>query len=300
MILSPSSLLALTPTFHSEQGVEDVSGSAAYVRPSRRTMSVPAAAAITDVAVDGGLPQRSSRTRDERRQQRRDRQHHNKDDDDDQHTPPHKQHTSPPATSNSSSDHQPMQLSPTLDTQLAVSASSASVTVMAPCFEYLDHTADVQFHAWGDTLASAFTNLSLCLHTFMVDRPLPPAATTDCTSALPFTLTSHSLPSLLFHFLDESLYLFHTRDLLLVDAPIRQLASIEHSWLVEGDWRGVTFDGDVHGRGTEVKAITYSNMQLYVQGKRVGEEAGTGDGEEMAGAVAAAMHGADLYVIVDI
>ena len=191
-----------------------------------------------------------------------------------------------------------MAVSPTADD--TPSTTTATSFTQAPCFEFLDHTADVQFHAWGDDLAAAFTNLSLCMHTFMVDRPLPDPHSTHCTTTLRFTLTSHSLPSLLFHFLDESLYQFLARDLLVLDPRVRQLAQVEHSWLVEGEWRGVTYDGDVHGRGTEVKAITYSNMQLYVQGKRVGEEAGTGDGDEMASAAAAAMHGADLYVIVDI
>ena len=195
--------------------------------------------------------------------------------------------------------------SPTADSQSTTATTASTSPPTPPCFEFLDHTADVQYHAWGDTLATAFTNLSLAMHTFMTDHTLPNPHTTHPTTTLPFTLTSHSLPSLLFHFLDESLYLFLTRDLLIIDVPIRQLAQVEHSWLVAGEWRGVTFDGDVHGRGTEVKAITYSNMQIFVGGKRVGEEAGTGpvmdgDGEEVASVVGREMHGADLYVIVDI
>lgn len=243
-------------------------------------MSAPTSATASSM-VDSGLPQRSSRNRDERRQQRRNRQHHDTDDDNNNNH-----------NNNTDNEPQPMAVSPT------AASSAADWPTVAPCFEFLDHTADVQFHAWGDTLATAFTNLSLCMHTFMCDRPLPPP--THYTTVQRFTLTSHSLPSLLFHFLDESLYLFLTRDLLITAVPVHTLARTEHSWLVEGEWRGVRYEGDEYGRGTEVKAITYSNMQLYVEGKRVGEEAGTGGGEEMASAVTAAMHGADLYVIVDI
>ena len=246
---------------------------------------------------DSGLPQRSSRTRDERRLHRRNRQHQPTDDNDnhDLSTTP-LPHTPPPASTVDANEPQPMLLSTTADEQATNSPASSST---APCFEFLDHTADVQFHAWGDSLAAAFANLSLCMHSFLVDRPLP--SQQRVTAVVPFVLSSHSLPSLLFAFLDESLYLFLTRDLLITDVRVRQLLQTDHSWLVNGEWRGVTYDGDVHGRGTEVKAITYSNMQLYVHGKRVGEEAGTDDGDGGGEKKASAtMHGADLYVIVDI
>ena len=282
-------------------------------------MSVPAGAATA--TADSGLPQRSSRTRDERRQQRRNRQHNDADDDDDDNNgrkslgfqPTHTSQQTPQPNTHDD-EPQPMIVSPTnaatsstphinpsnsSATPSSSSSSSSTSSASPPCFEYLDHTADIQFHAWGATLSAAFANLSLCMHSFLTDTSLPPPHT--ATTLLPFTLTSHSLPSLLFHYLDESLYLFLTTDLLIVDVVITQLASIDHSWLIQGEWHGVTYNGDIHGRGTEVKAITYSNMQLYVDGKRVGEEAGTGgDVEETASAAAAALHGADLYVIVDI
>ena len=36
-------------------------------------------------------------------------------------------------------------------------------------YEYLDHTADVQLHAWGKTLEDAFTNVIKCMFNFITD-----------------------------------------------------------------------------------------------------------------------------------
>jgi hypothetical protein len=36
-------------------------------------------------------------------------------------------------------------------------------------YEYLDHTADVQLHAWGKTLGDAFINVIKCMFNFITD-----------------------------------------------------------------------------------------------------------------------------------
>lgn len=36
-------------------------------------------------------------------------------------------------------------------------------------YEYLDHTADVQLHAWGDSLEAAFQNIIPCMFNYLTD-----------------------------------------------------------------------------------------------------------------------------------
>lgn len=74
-------------------------------------------------------------------------------------------------------------------------------------FEYLDHTADVQLHAWGETLREAFENVALCMFNYMT--PL--------------------------------------KGIIVDPAQTRE---------------GERFDRERHACGTEVKAITYSAMQI--------------------------------------
>lgn len=36
-------------------------------------------------------------------------------------------------------------------------------------YEYLDHTADVQLHAWGESMEKAFENIIPCMFNYMTD-----------------------------------------------------------------------------------------------------------------------------------
>ncbi|XP_078041427.1 protein archease isoform X3 [Augochlora pura] len=70
-------------------------------------------------------------------------------------------------------------------------------------YEYLDHTADVQLHAWGSTLEEAFEQCGIAMFGYMTDLERVEIATKHDIEA-----EGHDLDSLLFHFLDELLYMF--------------------------------------------------------------------------------------------
>jgi len=76
----------------------------------------------------------------------------------------------------------------------------------------------------------------------------------------------HDLDSLLFNFLDELLFLFCTE--FFVARELEVTALDQDSWSLTARGRGEIFSRDTHVAGTEVKAITYSAMQiLQVEGK---------------------------------
>ncbi|KAM9686637.1 protein archease isoform 1-T1 [Trichechus inunguis] len=70
-------------------------------------------------------------------------------------------------------------------------------------YEYLDHTADVQLHAWGDTLEEAFEQCAMAMFGYMTDT-----GTVEPLHTVEVETQGDDLQSLLFHFLDEWLYKF--------------------------------------------------------------------------------------------
>jgi len=72
---------------------------------------------------------------------------------------------------------------------------------------------------------------------------------------------AHDIKSLLFKLLDEFLFKFSTDDIVCRDVKILELNTETFYLRVQGV--GETFSLDKHPQGCEIKAITYSNMQIY-------------------------------------
>jgi len=125
-------------------------------------------------------------------------------------------------------------------------------------FEYLDHTADIQVHSWGGTLGEALEGQALGMFNYMSELKfvnLDPA----CTREL-LTSEGHDLHSMVFGFLDELLFTFHTEN--IIACKVEVLDIDRDHWRVRCRIGGELFDRQRHDIGTEVKAITYSAMQV--------------------------------------
>uniref|UniRef100_A0ABK0LLZ5 Protein archease n=1 Tax=Rattus norvegicus TaxID=10116 RepID=A0ABK0LLZ5_RAT len=100
-------------------------------------------------------------------------------------------------------------------------------------YEYLDHTADVQLHAWGDTLEEAFEQCAMAMFGYMTDT-----GTVEPLQTVEVETQGDDLQSLLFHFLDEWLYRFSADEyfiprevkVLNIDQKNFKLRSIGHLW----------------------------------------------------------------------
>jgi SHS2 domain-containing protein len=147
-------------------------------------------------------------------------------------------------------------------------------------YEYLDHTADVQLHSWGESLEKAMENLVACMFNYMTDlRGIRPQEGQERT----VTVSAHDAPSLVFAFLQEWLTRFHEDG--FVPRRVRVLGSVDRGparWTVEAGAEGEAFDPSRHAPGTEVKAVTYSNLQVV-------DRSSEGEGGRC-----------DIWVIVDI
>lgn len=141
-------------------------------------------------------------------------------------------------------------------------------------YEYLDHTADVQLHAWGPTLKEAFEQSAKAMFGYITELD----TVSECKSET-ITVQGHDMESALYNFLDEWLFTFNA-DPFFVPFKIEitkftrnrketqiqnqtELEDNEDNIEIEAIGFGETFDLQKHPQGTEVKAITYSAMQIY-------------------------------------
>ena len=104
-----------------------------------------------------------------------------------------------------------------------------------------------------------------------------------------FEVEAHDMQSLLFAFLDELLFRFHTSMTVCRELQVSRID--RGAWRLSCVARGETFVDGVHEQGTEIKAITYSAMQIVERGAKNDGEARDAGGEKPA---------AEVFVIVDI
>ncbi|KAM3173175.1 hypothetical protein ACTXT7_013022 [Hymenolepis weldensis] len=110
-------------------------------------------------------------------------------------------------------------------------------------YEHLDHTADVQIHAWGKDIKEAFEQAAMGMFSYMTTD----YDSVDIKQTCEVEVEGSDMENLLFRFLDEWLFAFSADDFFFP-------RSVGY---------GEPFDLNRHPQGTEVKAITYSNMQIY-------------------------------------
>ncbi|XP_064897824.1 protein archease isoform X1 [Columba livia] len=123
-------------------------------------------------------------------------------------------------------------------------------------YEYLDHTADVQLHAWGDTLEEAFEQCVMAMFGYMTDTE-----TVEPVDTVEVEAEGHDMLSLLFHFLDEWLYKFSANEF-FIPREVKVLYIDRMQFKIRSIGWGEEFSLPKHPQGTEVKAITYSAMQI--------------------------------------
>lgn len=131
----------------------------------------------------------------------------------------------------------------------------APVALQSGGWEYLDHTADVQIHSWGIDISEAYGAAVVAMSGYMVELD-------DISGNLEAEIhvQGHDEQSLLFNLMDECLYVFHTEQFVTKRVVVQSLDTF--TWEMKAILQGGNFDSSRHSQGTEVKAITYSNMQI--------------------------------------
>lgn len=127
-------------------------------------------------------------------------------------------------------------------------------------YEYLDHTADVQLHSWGDSLKESFEQIAMAMFGYMTE-----IETVEMSESQELEIQleeGDDLLNLVFRWLDEWLFLFCAEPFFIPrKIVINEFDSVKG--YIKATGYGEQFSLEKHPQGTEVKAITYSNMQVH-------------------------------------
>ena len=119
---------------------------------------------------------------------------------------------------------------------------------MAKNFEFLEHTADVKFQAWGKTLEEAFSNCALALSKTLCKEEIKKKKTYRIKAY------GQDNESLLYNFLEELLYLFDTENFIL--AKVKEIKIKDNKLIAK-----VTGDNvEKYEIRTYIKSPTYNDM----------------------------------------
>jgi len=125
-------------------------------------------------------------------------------------------------------------------------------------YKFLDHTADIESESWGRTIEEAFSQCALSL--MAVISP-------DLEKISPLVqkvliIKAEDKEALLFDFLSEFLFIFDVEELIFNEINLEYIIKSNDSFELKAIMKGEEFDKKKHEIGTEVKAITYSFINI--------------------------------------
>ncbi|RLE51479.1 MAG: archease [Candidatus Methanomethylicota archaeon] len=127
-----------------------------------------------------------------------------------------------------------------------------------PPFEFLNHTADVYIAAHGKDLKEAFENAAKAMFQVMTD-----ISTIKPKISRHVKVEGFDLESLLYNWLEELLYIFNVDLIVFSKFNVKKIEKIgEEKYVLEAIAYGEKFDPSRHPRKVEVKAVTYSLMEI--------------------------------------
>lgn len=124
-------------------------------------------------------------------------------------------------------------------------------------YEYLEHTADAKFRAYGKTLEEVFENAALAMFNVMID-------TKNISGDVPMevSLEAPDLEALLVDWLSELLFLFEVEEIVFGEFRVEEIRKVEGEYSLKARVAGEKCDPECHPFETEIKAVTYNQLEL--------------------------------------
>ncbi len=133
-------------------------------------------------------------------------------------------------------------------------------------YAYLDHTADVLIRVEGDDLQACFRGASEAVFGFMLDKNIDLVVSREQS----FRIESESRQALLYDFIDHLLAEFYSSDLIPIRyGELRIDQDDESVYRLRAVIVGCSYDPEKHGYIDEIKAMTYNEMLVAADGKRI-------------------------------
>lgn len=124
-------------------------------------------------------------------------------------------------------------------------------------YEYLEHTADAKFRAYGKTLEEVFENAALAMFNVMIDTKKVLVDT-----SLEISLESSELDTLLVDWLSELLFLFEVEEIIFGEFRVGEIREEGGKYSLKALASGAKWDLEIHLFETEIKAVTYNQLEL--------------------------------------
>ena len=122
-------------------------------------------------------------------------------------------------------------------------------------YDYLPHTADAKFRAYGKTLEECFRNAGRAMFAIITD-----IEKVKGKQRVAVTVKATNREALLFDLLDQLLYLLDTESLLLHDLEGLEIKESKGEFVLTCIAVGDKYKNyETHG---DVKAVTYSDMKI--------------------------------------
>ena len=119
-------------------------------------------------------------------------------------------------------------------------------------FEFIDHTADAGIKVEAPTLENLFETAGLAFTELVTS-----VDSVNCRVERRFNLEEDDIETLLVSWLQELLYLLDTEDLVFGRFQVKL-----DGFSLEGVAWGEHFDPNVHPMKTEIKAVTYHQLEV--------------------------------------
>ncbi len=123
-------------------------------------------------------------------------------------------------------------------------------------FKFLEHISDVYIEAWGNSLEEVFSQAVYALFDTITDLK-----SIKQNIKHEIKVEAEDLESLLFEMINEFLFYFDTQQLMFSRVEI-SITEVKTRFFLIGSCWGEEFDSNRHPPRTEIKAPTYSLMEI--------------------------------------
>ncbi|TFG04497.1 archease [Candidatus Thorarchaeota archaeon] len=131
-------------------------------------------------------------------------------------------------------------------------------------YEFHGHTADITIECWGQSLEEAFEEAAVATFNVILEP-----STVDVQEWVDVEVDGIDLPELLVEWIGKLIALIDIRRQFYSDFRVKYVRATERGYQLKAEIGGESIDLEKHETHTEVKAMTYADMNVRQMDDRV-------------------------------